>query len=174
MASVPLGRLPASAWVVCARAQDATAFPVLCPTRLPLYRPHARHTGKLRVAPTVRSGRFVAVEMTYGIPPRFRARFELPLIHFVVSRQLNASQGGGGPPASARAMTMAGMRGRLLPPDSRFPAYFDNHFRFFWRDTHGHRYVFTLHDLGPDTMTVFRQFLSSLRPANSISTSRNQ
>jgi hypothetical protein len=65
-------------------------------------------------------------------------------------------------------VTIAGMSGQLLPPDRRVAAYFDNHFRFFWRDAADHHYVLTVHDLGPDTMTVFRLLLASLRPGSSL------
>lgn len=138
---------------------------MLCPTQLPLFEPKARNTGRL----TVQSGRyrerFFAIEFVYGIPPRFRTPHHVPFVHFVVNREVDTGQGGG-PPPQAHPATIAGLRGRLLPPDRKFPEYFDNHWRFFWQDTQGHRYVFTLHDLGDDTMELFDALVGGLRPAS--------
>ena len=106
---------------------------MLCPTQLPLYEPKARDTGRLTVQTSRYRGRFFAIEFVYGIPPRFRTPHQVPFVHFVVNREVDADQQGGAPPPRAHSQ--------------------------------GHRYVFTLHDLGDDTMELFGLLVGGLRPA---------
>lgn len=124
----------------------------------------ARNTAKLRVQSNRYHGRFFALEFVYGIRPRIRSTGHVPFVHFVVNREVDRGQDDVLPP-QARPASIGGLHGRLLPPDSRFPEYFDNHWRFFWQNSAGDRYVFTLHDLGDDTRELFDVLVGGLRPA---------
>lgn len=161
--SIPLRPLPVSARRACLRAQTKTSFPVLCPSALP----GAPSGGPpLRVYADVRRGHFYSIVFSYGIPGRSALGASVPFLHFDVNRQ-NSIEGGGPPPRRARPAEIGGRHGLLLAADGR-GGWFGNHLRFFWSDAQGHRYVITLHDVGPETQPLLAELVQGLVPARSL------